>query len=225
MGTLHVVAARSHRAGVALIAWVACTWAVLAGAQQVELQGVLGSKAILSIDGRRHVLAPGQTAAGGVRLKRVESGWADVEIGGALQRIELGSRVTRSYAQRESSEARVYADSRGMYVAIGNINGFPMQMLLDTGATYVGLDAATARRLGVNYRLRGTPTIVRTANGHTQAYEVVLDSVSVGEIHVDNVKAFVIDGYGMDVPLLGMSFLRRLEVRSDRGMLTLRKSE
>lgn len=217
-------AARARRSATLLLLAAACAWSAGSHAQQVELQGVLGSKAILSIDGKRHVLAPGQVSPEGVTLKNVDPGAAVIEVRGEARRVELGSRITRGYAPRESSVARIYSDPQGMYVAVGSINGFPMRMLLDTGATYVGLDALTARRMGLNYRLAGTPTLVSTANGNVQAYEVVLDSVGVGEIRVNNVKAFVVDGAGLDVPLLGMSFLRRLEVRTDAGIMTLRKT-
>jgi aspartyl protease family protein len=218
------VAKRGRLTAKPLILWlIACAWTAVGNAQQVELQGVLGSKAILNVDGKRHVLALGQVSPEGVTLKSVELGSAVVEVNGNEQRIELGSRVTRAYTQPDSSTARIYSDSQGMYVAIGSINGFPMKMLLDTGATYVGLDALTARRMGLNYRLRGTPTLVSTANGNVRAYEVTLDSVGVGEININNVKAFVVDGAGLDVPLLGMSFLRRLEVRTNAGTMTLRK--
>jgi len=206
-----------------ILGLLACAWAAIGHAQQVELEGVLGSKAILNVDGKRHVLARGQVSPEGVTLKSVESGSAVIELNGDAQRIELGSRVTRAYTKPASSMARIYSDSQGMYVAVGSINGFPMRMLLDTGATYVGLDALTARRMGLNYRLRGTPTLVSTANGNVRAYEVVLDSVGVGDINISNVKAFVVDGAGLDVPLLGMSFLRRLEVRTEAGTMTLRK--
>ena len=199
-------------------------WAALGNAQDVELQGVLGSKAVLNIDGKRRVLAAGQTSPEGVALKSVSADSATIEVGGEVQRIELGSRVTRGgYKQSQVKVARIYSDSRGMYTAIGSINGFPVRMLLDTGATYVGLDVATARRMGLNYRLRGVPTVVSTANGNVRAYEVMLDSVGVGDININNVEAFVVDGAGLDVPLLGMSFLRRLEVRTNQGTMTLRK--
>lgn len=207
-----------------LLLVAACLSATTGNAQLVELQGVLGSKALLNVDGKRHVLAPGQTTPEGVLLKTLDFGSAMIEIGGETQRIELGSRVTRAYTKRDTSTARIYSDQQGMYVAVGSINGFPMRMLLDTGATYVGLDAVTAKRMGLDYRLRGTPTLVSTANGNVRAYEVTLDSVGVGDINIKNVKAFVVDGAGPDVPLLGMSFLRRLEVRTDQGIMTLRKN-
>jgi len=203
-----------------LVTWA---WAAAGNAQQVELQGVLGSKAILNIDGKRHLLAPGQVSPEGITLTSVDSDAAQIEVKGVAQRIELGSRITRGYTQSDSSTARIYSDSLGMYVAVGSINGFPMHMLLDTGATYVGLDAMTARRMGLNYQLRGTPTVVSTANGNVRAYEVTLDSVGVGDIRVNNVKAFVVEGAGLDVPLLGMSFLRNMEVRTKKGIMTLQK--
>ena len=143
-----------------------------------------------------------------------------VTIDGEQQRIELGSRVTGGYVDRSRVSARVYQDRHGMYFTLGSINGFPVHMLLDTGATFVALNAPTARRLGVEYR-NGSREIVHTAAGQAHAYGVRLNSVSVGEITMNNVEAFVLEGAGPDVPLLGMSFLRKLRVSTDNGVMLL----
>jgi aspartyl protease family protein len=52
---------------------------------------------------------------------------------------------------------------------------------------------------------------------------VVLDSVSVGGITAYNVEAVVAQAQGLDVALLGMSFLNRTEMRRDGAYMTLTK--
>ena len=53
------------------------------------------------------------------------------------------------------------------------------------------------------------------------SYRVVLESVSVGGITLYNVEGAVSEGSGM--PLLGMSFLNRTEMRNEGQSLTLTK--
>lgn len=214
------VAVRARRclAALLLAGLLAPAWAQL---PDVVLQGVLGNKALLQIDGRRHLLAVGQTSWQGLTVEQVDRDAVRFTLDGEHYRVELGGPIRGKYAKRKSHVARVYPDTRGMYVAIGSINGFPIEMLLDTGATYVGLDAATALRLGVEYRLEGRPTRVNTAAGEARAMEVVLDSVSLGEITINDVPALVIEGAGPGIPLLGMSFLRRLDVTTRQGAMVL----
>ena len=57
--------------------------------------------------------------------------------------------------QRESSgyrEALLEADQRGQYATGVLVNGTPVQMLVDTGASHVCISASTARRLGLSPR-------------------------------------------------------------------------
>jgi len=51
----------------------------------------------------------------------------------------------------------------------------------------------------------------------------VLDSVTIGGITAYNVEAVVAEGSGLDVALLGMSFLNRTEMRRDGAYMTLTK--
>jgi aspartyl protease family protein len=50
---------------------------------------------------------------------------------------------------------------------------------------------------------------------------VKLDNVRVGDISLTNVEGTVIDGAGMNVTLLGMSFLNRTQMLRDGDKLTL----
>jgi aspartyl protease family protein len=93
------------------------------------------------------------------------------------------ARATESVAaeappppQRQSSgyrEASLGADQRGQYAAEVLIDGVPVRMLVDTGASEVCISASTARRLGLSpsgERKR----VMQTANGLSTAYPTIL---------------------------------------------------
>ena len=110
-----------------------------------------------------------------------------------------------------------------MYAVLGSINGFPVDFIVDTGATLVSMSARQARRLGIDYRVVGTPGQSSTASGIDRIYVVNLDRVKVGDIEIRNVQGAVHDGDFPPATLLGMSFLSRLTIRQDGQVLELRK--
>jgi len=112
------------------------------------------------------------------------------------------------------------ADTQGHYLTLGQINGGTVQFLVDTGATTIALPSAEARRLGINY-LGGPRGYTQTANGRAAAYRVTLDTVKIGDITLHAVEAVVLEGDGLKMALLGMSFLNRTEMRRDGQALTL----
>ena len=101
----------------------------------------------------------------------------------------------------------------------GAINGNPIRFLVDTGATSVALPASDADRLGIDYR-KGRRGISNTAGGPVTVYRVSLDSVRLGGIELRTVDAVVIE-QGLDIALLGMSFLNRVEMKRDGATMTL----
>jgi aspartyl protease family protein len=62
-----------------------------------------------------------------------------------------------------------------------------------------------------------------TANGPIDTFRLTLDSVTVGDVTILNVEAIVHQSPGLDVALLGMSFLNRTEIRNEGTTLTLVK--
>jgi aspartyl protease family protein len=129
-------------------------------------------------------------------------------------------------AQRESSgyrEASLEADPRGQYAAGVLINGLPVEMLVDTGATYVCVSASTAARLGLVPSGGGKYT-VKTANGLTTASPTILRSVSLDGLYMNDVEALILTPQAGEENLLGESFLKRLmSVEQRNGMLILRQ--
>jgi len=77
--------------------------------------------------------------------------------------------------------------------------------------------------LGVDYR-SGAPGRVETAGGYAPAWLVTLRSVDVGGIEVNNVQASVVEGdYPVSI-LLGMTFLRHVEMQETNGVLSLSRA-
>jgi aspartyl protease family protein len=56
-----------------------------------------------------------------------------------------------------------------------------------------------------------------------RVYRVKLDTVQVGDLVINNVDGIVPAGDGLDIALLGMSFLNRTEMRRDGANLMLIK--
>ena len=106
---------------------------------------------------------------------------------------------------------------QGHYIATARINGEPVEVMLDTGATRVSIPATLARRLGLK-RGRAVPT--STANGRVITYDTRLNAVSLGDITLHNIRASI--NPHSDQVLLGMSFLKRLEFTQRGDSLILR---
>ncbi len=103
----------------------------------------------------------------------------------------------------------------------GTINGRTVNFMLDTGATAIGLSAADAQRIGLDFS-KGQPIRMNTANGTTLGYRVRLNSVRVGDVEVYDIDA-VVSQQPMPYVLLGNSFINRFSMRRDADQLVLEK--
>lgn len=130
-----------------------------------------------------------------------------------------GQHYRSGAASSERQHVTLAADVRGHFVTEGAVNGNPVRFLVDTGATMIALPGRDAERLGLDYR-KGARGITNTANGPVAVYRVRLDSVRLGAIELGNVEAIVIE-QGLEIALLGMSFLNRVEMKRDGHTMTL----
>src|SRR5581483_7755274 len=105
----------------------------------------------------------------------------------------------------------IRAGVHGHYFARSEINGRPVDVLVDSGASMVALTYDDARRAGVYVRDSDFTQQVRTANGLARVAPVTLDRVSIGDVTVRNVPATVSEPGSLGTTLLGMSFLSRLQ--------------
>jgi aspartyl protease family protein len=120
-------------------------------------------------------------------------------------------------------EALLEGDLHGQYGAEVSIDGIPVSMLVDTGATQVCVSASTARRLGLSPS-GGRTRLIQTANGQSTAYPTILRSVSLDGLYMNDVEALILAPEAGEVNLLGMSFLKRLvSVEQRNGTLVLKQ--
>ena len=181
----------------------------------------------------------GRVRVGGITLENVEGavgegpGTGDTVLLGMsfLSRLSMNRdgatlRLARRDARTGAADTRPQVTLKetrgGMFAANATINGAAVAFLVDTGATMISIDAATARRIGVNYQT-GTPSVASTANGLVRTWLVKFDSVQLGPIALYNVDGSVSEGPGIGIGLLGMSFLNRVEIRRDGDSMTLIK--
>jgi aspartyl protease family protein len=122
------------------------------------------------------------------------------------------------------AEASIEADNGGQYTTQVGINGIPVKMLVDTGATMVVISYETASRLGLQVFNSDFTGRVQTANGVAAVAPITLREVTIGSIYLGDVKALVAARDAGGINLLGMSFLRRLaSVEQKSGKLHLRQ--
>ena len=186
----------------------------------VALVGLIGDKAaVLAVDGGDPKTVRVGQKWNGVTVISVERGQALVEVDGKRRVLTIGQHYRSVDPRNERQSVTVAADPRGHFFAEGAVNGNSVRFLVDTGATTVALPAADAARLGLDYR-KGRSAFTHTAAGVVPVYVVTLDTVRLGGIELNSVEATVIER-GLDIALLGMSFLNRLDMRRDGQILTL----
>lgn len=192
-------------------------------AVEVVILGLFRDKAMVKIEGKQRILKPGKISPEGVRLISSNSDEAVLEIDGKRDTYRLGSHIGASFQRDQQPEVAIYKNERGMYTVIGSINNFPVDFLVDTGASHIAMSKNEARRLGIDFRQYGSPGFASTANGVVRTWNITLDKVQVGDVTLRNVKAFVNDSDSPRKVLLGMSFLGQLDMQHEGNKLKLKK--
>lgn len=188
----------------------------------VSLVAAMKEKALLSVNGAApRTFAVGATLPDGSKLVAVSPESATLEEKGKRYTVRLGEFAASGGGT--AANALVLApDAGGHYSVVGEINGNPVKMLVDTGASLVSIPAPMARQFGIDYRLKGRRAFSQTAAGLAEVWIVKLDRVRVGEFEFANVEASINEA-GLPVVLLGNSVLKRLDMKTESGMLTLSK--
>ena len=192
-----------------------------AAAQDVGLAGVMGSKAMLMINGSEpQSVAVGQSLDG-VKVVSVQGDQVVVEIGGRKRPLRVGQHAIGTVAADGAGKVIMTADNQGHFYTTGTVNGVSVRFLVDTGATMISLGASDARRIGLDFN-RGQKGMTQTANGQSVVSKIQLDTVRIGDVTLHNVDA-LIHQTEMPMALLGMSFLNRMEMQRDGSTMSLKK--
>lgn len=196
-----------------------------AWSQTVAMTGVMGSKALLVINGG----APKALKAGdvhmGVKVVSVTSEQTVIDLVGKRQTVMLGGAPVSLGGSGSGagggSQIVLTAGDGGHFHTLGTINGKSVEFVVDTGATRVSMSVSEARRLGIKYE-DGERGMSSTANGVIRSYGITLRSVRIKDVELYDVPASVSEG-SMPVVLLGNSFLTRFQMKRENDQLTLTK--
>jgi aspartyl protease family protein len=107
-------------------------------------------------------------------------------------------------------QVTIEARRDGHFYVEADINFRPVSLMVDTGASVVALRESDAAAAGIRLHPSDFQHPVQTANGETRAAEAQLESVAVGDIEVEGVRALIIPDAQLAISLLGASFLNRL---------------
>jgi aspartyl protease family protein len=212
----------SLRFFLACAAGLACAGAA---AQSVALQGMMGGKALLIVDGGApRTVAPGETYQG-VKVVSTSGDRAVVEIGGKRHTLGVGDAPASvgagAGATARGSRIVLTAGSGGHFTTQGTINGRAVQFMVDTGATSVAMGVPEAQRIGLNYQA-GKLGLGNTANGTVTVWHVKLASVRIGDVEIYDVDASVLPA-NLSHVLLGNSFLGRFQMKRDNDQMVLER--
>lgn len=118
-------------------------------------------------------------------------------------------------------ETKLERAPNGHFYAEANVNGQPVRLLVDTGATCVALTVADAQRIGVAFSPNEFTVVGTGASGPLRGAQVTLDRVEVDGKEVRNVRGMVVEG--LTVSLLGQTYLSRIaSVQMNGDTMTLR---
>ncbi len=152
--------------------------------------------------------------------------WALIFVGviGAYGLWEdISNDVTARQSFIDDDTVKVPRSPDGHYYLTLEIDGTPVEFVVDTGASQVVLSQLDARRIGIDPASLRYSGSANTANGVVRTAPVVLDKVALGDMVELRLPA-VVNGGPMDESLLGMTYLGlygRIEISN--GVLVLNR--
>lgn len=192
----------------------------VASGMQIEAQALFKNMAMLMVDGQQRMLKVGARSPEGVLLVAASPKLAVIEVNGLRQQLSLSKLITSNFNPASKTELAIPRTPANQYITSASINGRRVDVLVDTGATSVAMSSLHAQRIGLDYK-QGTPSRVATASGIVPAYQLRLNSLSVGGIEVSSVPVSVVEGDYPTMILLGMSYLQHVNMREQNGILLL----
>lgn len=138
--------------------------------------------------------------------------WDDIRATVSPQQLVLG----------DGSRIEVPRARDGHFYLTLDVNGTPVDFVVDTGASDVVLTRQDAARVGLDPERLRYVGVAMTANGEVPIAPVRLDELRLGDVTDRKVRASV-NGGELFRSLLGMSYLGRfekIEIARDRLILT-----
>ena len=116
----------------------------------------------------------------------------------------------------------VMRSDSGHFEVDARVNGRPLRLLVDTGATSTVLTERDAAAVGIDVGALAYTMPIQTANGRTEAARARIDEIEIGTIRRQSLPVLVARSSGLGQSLLGMNYLNTLDgldIRRDRLIL------
>lgn len=158
--------------------------------------------------------------AGAYASREQIAGFAGRLVGALVPGVPVSGRLA---GEANPDSVVITRAGDGHFAVRTSVDGVSTTMLIDTGASFVTLSHSDAQRVGIDPDALDFTIPIRTANGTMRAAAITLDSLAVGSIEQQNVRALVAPRGSLSQSLLGMSFLDGLHgyaISGDRLVLT-----
>lgn len=142
---------------------------------------------------------------------------AAAERSGAFPQSEPSTSSTSTSQEGTVELTRSYD---GHFYADVQINGAPVRMMIDTGASGMALSREDARSAGIATSIGMNDVVGRGADGFVKGEFVTLERVTLGHKSAERLEAVVLNSG--EQSLLGQSFLSQfssVEIQGDRMLL------
>lgn len=109
----------------------------------------------------------------------------------------------------EGGETRIMMGRDGHFWINAEVDGEPVNFMVDTGATLTAVSTGTANRIGLEPRVGGIPIMLKTANGTISAEIGTVDELRFGNVVARGIDTVIVPNLG-DTNVIGMNLLSRL---------------
>ena len=137
------------------------------------------------------------------------------DVSPSTERRSFESRRTEVADNGPSEAIQLTREFNGHFYTDVEINGSPVRVLVDTGASGIALSRSDAQRAGIAVSAGMFEVIGKGADGDVHGEEVRLDRVTLGPKTVEGMPAVVLDAG--EQSLLGQSFLSKFDTVEIRG--------
>jgi aspartyl protease family protein len=139
---------------------------------------------------------------------------------GQVHMVDGGTRQEQSTepvaANLQEGAVQLQRQENGHFYADVELNGTPVHMLVDTGATAIALSRDDARKAGIATSIGMNDVIGQGADGSVHGEFVAIDRVSLGRTTAEHMPAMVLNSG--EQSLLGQQFLQKftsVEIHGD----------
>lgn len=197
--------------------------------QAVIIVGLSKHKVVIMDEtSTRKVLSIGDITSGGLQLISSSSSAAVFKNeSGQLISMGISDQISAAYNynQDEFNNETISLNQNNQYETVITIEGKEVNGIIDTGANFVTINKNIAIQLNISYKKDENKVKVSTANDKTSGYRIMLSSIKLGDIELHNIDAVVMDNDQPENVLIGMSFLKNLDIKYSGNRLKLKKHQ